>query len=223
MIANADNGLTPPPEILSVTLLNRMVRSTLESNFPLCWVAGEVSNMSRASSGHVYFSLKDERAQVRCTMFRNRAQLLPFRLEEGMRVEVRALVTLYEPRGDFQLNIEAGRRGGIGALYEAFVRLREKLEHEGLLAADRKKALPRFPRRIGIVTSLQAAALRDVLAVLELRAPHLPVVIYPSAVQGASAGAQIRAAIEAAGARSECDVLIVARGGGSIEDLWSFN
>jgi exodeoxyribonuclease VII large subunit len=210
-------------EIISVSVLNRMVRTVLEGCFPLCWVAGEISNLTRAASGHVYFSLKDEGAQVRCTLFRNRAQLLPFRLTEGMRVEVRALVTLYEPRGDFQLNVEAVRRAGIGALYEAFLRLRDKLEREGLFAPEHKKPLPRFPRRVGVVTSLQAAALQDILAAVARRAPCLPVIIYSTPVQGEGAAQQIAAAIGAAAARGECDVLIVARGGGGIEDLWCFN
>lgn len=210
-------------EIVTVSVLNRVVRETLEHGFPLMWVAGEVSNLTRAASGHIYFSLKDEAAQVRCVMFRNRAQLVPFRLQEGMRIEARALVTLYEARGDFQLNVEALRQAGIGALYEAFARLREKLDKEGLFAAERKKPLPRFPRRIGIVTSLQAAALRDILSALERRSPHLPVVIYPAPVQGEGAADKIAAAILSAAERNECDVLIVARGGGSIEDLWSFN
>ncbi|MEW5889039.1 MAG: exodeoxyribonuclease VII large subunit [Pseudomonadota bacterium] len=210
-------------EVISVSVLNRMARTVLEGHFPLCWVAGEISNLTRAASGHVYFSLKDEGAQVRCTLFRNRAQLLPFRLTEGMQVEVRALVTLYEPRGDFQLNVEALRRAGVGALYEAFLRLREKLEREGLFAPGHKKPLPRFPRCVGVVTSLQAAALQDILAAMARRAPCLPVIIYPTPVQGEGVAQQIAAAIGAAAARGECDVLIVARGGGSIEDLWCFN
>lgn len=210
-------------EVVSVSTLNRLARETLEHSFPLLWVAGEVSNLTRAASGHIYFSLKDEGAQVRCVMFRNRAQLVSFRLQEGMRIEARALVTLYEARGDFQLNVEALRQAGIGALYEAFARLREKLEKEGLFAEERRKPLPRFPHRIGIVTSLQAAALRDILAALKRRCPHLPVVIYPAPVQGEGAAEKIAAAVQAAGERAECDVLIVARGGGSIEDLWSYN
>jgi exodeoxyribonuclease VII large subunit len=210
-------------EVISVSMLNRLARETLEHGFPLLWVSGEVSNLARAASGHIYFSLKDEAAQVRCVMFRNRAQIVPFRLQEGMRIEARALVTLYEARGDFQLNVEALRQAGIGALYEAFARLREKLEKEGLFAEERRKPLPRFPRRIGIVTSLQAAALSDILAALKRRCPHLPVVIYPAPVQGEGAAEKIAAAIQTAGKRGECDVLIVARGGGGIEDLWSFN
>jgi exodeoxyribonuclease VII large subunit len=210
-------------EILSVSALNRLARQALEQRFPLLWVSGEISNLRRPASGHVYFALKDENAQVDCVMFRNRSQLVPFRLQDGLRVEARALVTLYEARGGFQLGIETLRQAGIGALFEAFARLREKLEKEGLFAAERRLPLPRFPRRIGIVTSLQAAALRDVLAALERRARHLPVAIYPTLVQGEGAAAGIADAIRTAAERGECDLLIVARGGGSIEDLWAFN
>lgn len=210
-------------EILSVSELNRLARQTLESRFPLLWVSGEISNLRRPASGHLYFALKDEGAQVDCVMFRGRGQLLPFRLQDGLRVDVRALVTLYETRGSFQLNVEALRHAGIGTLFEAFARLRAKLEQEGLFAPEHRLPLPRFPRRIGIVTSLQAAALRDVLAALARRAPHLPIVIYPTRVQGEGAAAGIAEAIRTAARRTECDVLIVARGGGSIEDLWAFN
>ncbi|GAB1412318.1 MAG: exodeoxyribonuclease 7 large subunit [Candidatus Desulfobacillus denitrificans] len=206
-----------------MSALNQLVRKALESSFPLLWVNGEISNLRRPASGHVYFALKDDNAQVDCVMFRGRAQLLPFRLQDGMRIEARALVTLYEARGGFQLNIETLRHAGIGALFEAFARLRGKLESEGLFAAERKLPLPRFPRRIGIVTSLQAAALHDVLAALKRRAPHLPVVIFPTLVQGEGAAEGIAEAIGIAAGRGACDVLIVARGGGSIEDLWAFN
>lgn len=223
MPGETDNPTDSAEEILSVSKLNRLARETLENRFPLLWVGGEISNLRRPTSGHVYFALKDESAQVDCVMFRGRAQLLPFRLQDGMRVEARALVTLYEARGGFQLNVEAMRHAGIGALFEAFARLRAKLENEGLFAADRRRPLPRFPRRVGIVTSLQAAALRDILAALTRRAPHLPVVIYPTLVQGEEATANIAEAIRNAASRNECDVLIVARGGGSIEDLWAFN
>jgi exodeoxyribonuclease VII large subunit len=209
--------------VLSVAELNRLARGVLESNIPLLWVAGEISNLTYAASGHVYFSLKDEGAQVRCTMWRNRAQSLPFRLANGMNVEARALVTLYEARGDYQLNVDALRQAGIGALYEAFARLRQRLEAEGLFIPARKRPLPRYPRRVGIVTSLQAAALRDVLAAFERRTPSLPLVIYPAPVQGEGAAAQLAAALRSAAARQECDVLILCRGGGSIEDLWAFN
>jgi exodeoxyribonuclease VII large subunit len=213
----------PVQEVLRVSELNRLARQALEARFPLLWVAGEVSNLTRAASGHLYFSLKDEGAQVRCAMFKNRAQLLPWRLENGMQVEARALVTLYEARGDYQLIVEALRRAGIGALFEAFARLRDRLAAEGLFDADRKRPLPAYPRRIGVVSSPQAAALKDVIAALARRAPHLPIILYPTAVQGEGAAAQIAAALKIAGERKECDVLILARGGGSIEDLWSFN
>lgn len=209
--------------VFSVSELNRMARTALERAIPLCWVAGEVSNLTRAASGHIYFTLKDEGAQVRCVMFRSRAQLLPWKLENGQQVEARCLAGLYEPRGDFQLNVEAMRRGGLGRLFEAYARLKEKLEREGLFDPDRKRDLPIYPRAIGVVTSPQAAALRDVLVALKRRAPHVPVILYPTLVQGDGAGERIAAAIQSASNRAECDVLIVARGGGSIEDLWAFN
>jgi exodeoxyribonuclease VII large subunit len=223
MPAETDNTASSGEKILSVSALNRMARQALESRFPLLWISGEISNLRRPASGHLYFAMKDEGAQVDCVMFRGRAQLLPFRLQDGMRVEARALVTLYEARGSFQLNVEALRHAGVGALFEAFARLRGKLEAEGLFAPERRQPLPRFPHRVGVVTSLQAAALSDVLAALTRRAPHLPVVIYPTLVQGEGAADNIAEAIRAAANRSECDVLIVARGGGSIEDLWAFN
>lgn len=211
------------PPVIPVSMLNRLARERLEASFPLCWVSGEVSNLTFAASGHVYFSLKDAAAQVRCVMFRNRAQLLGWRLENGQHIEARVLVTLYEARGDFQLNVEAARKAGVGGLYEQFLRLKAKLEHEGLFDTAAKRALPAFPRRIGIVTSAQAAALRDVLTTLARRSPQVSIVIYPTLVQGQGAAEQIALAIEGANARRECDVLIVCRGGGSIEDLWSFN
>jgi exodeoxyribonuclease VII large subunit len=214
---------TLPAPVLSVSLLNRLARERLETAFPLCWVAGEISNLTMAASGHAYFSLKDDAAQVRCVMFRNRVQLLGRRLTNGLRVEARVLVTLYEARGDFQLNVETVREAGLGDLHERFMRLKEKLEREGLFAGENKRPLPVFPRRLGVVTSLQAAALRDVLSTLERRAPHLEIVLYPTLVQGTDAPAQIVAALEAAGRRRECDVLILCRGGGSLEDLWAFN
>jgi exodeoxyribonuclease VII large subunit len=210
-------------DVIAVSDLNRMARSLIERQLPLLWVAGEISNFRRYDSGHCYFVLKDAQAQVRCVMFRHRAQHLGWKPADGAQVAVRALPTLYEARGDFQLNVEAMRQAGAGALYEAFARLKAKLDAEGLFDPDRKRPLPRFPRRIGIVTSLQAAALRDVLTTLGRRMPGLPVVIYPTLVQGEGAAAQIAAAIQTAGQRAECDVLLVCRGGGSIEDLWAFN
>lgn len=208
---------------LSVAALNRLVRDRLESGFPLCWVAGEISNLTLAASGHAYFTLKDASAQVRCVMFRNRSALLGWRPANGQHVEARVLVTLYEARGDFQLNVDTMRRAGTGNLFEQFLKLKAKLDAEGLFAADTKRPLPEFPRSIGIVTSPQAAALRDVLSTLARRAPHVAVVLFPTPVQGDGAAAQIAAAIAAAGASGLCQTLIVCRGGGSIEDLWAFN
>lgn len=209
--------------VIPVGELNKRARQLLEREFPLQWVAGEISNLARATSGHMYFSLKDELAQVRCVMFRSRAQALPWRLENGQQVEVRALVSLYEARGEFQLSVEGMRRGGLGRLFEAFARLREQLGTDGLFAAERKKVLPRYPRAIGIVSSPQAAALRDVIAAIGRRAPHLPMVLYPTAVQGDGAATNIAMALQAAATRKETDLILVVRGGGSIEDLWAFN
>ena len=200
-----------------------MARETLERSFPLFWVAGEISNLTRAASGHWYFSLKDERAQVRCVMFRNRNSALDWIPREGDHVEARALVTLYEARGDFQLTIEALQRAGLGTLFEAFERLKAKLEKEGLFDPARKRPLPAHPCQIGIITSPDAAALRDVLTTLRRRMPGIPVVLYPTPVQGKGAAELIARAIRMAGERDECEVLIVCRGGGSIEDLWQFN
>ncbi|WP_018749124.1 exodeoxyribonuclease VII large subunit [Chitiniphilus shinanonensis] len=208
---------------VSITELNRQVRDLLEGSFPVLWVSGEISNFKRYGSGHCYFSLKDANAQVRCVMFRNRAALIDFEPREGLLVEARAVVTLYEARGDFQLTVEAMRPAGLGGLFEAFEALKKKLQAEGLFDAARKRPLPAFPRALGIVTSPKAAALRDVLTTLARRMPGLPVVIYPTAVQGAAAAAEIAAAIRLAGERAEVDTLLVCRGGGSLEDLWSFN
>ncbi|MFN3883685.1 MAG: exodeoxyribonuclease VII large subunit [Rhodocyclaceae bacterium] len=210
-------------DIVTVSELNRAARQIIEQNFPLLWVSGEVSNLTRAASGHLYFSLKDAQAQVRCVMFRSRAQLVPWRLENGQQVEVQALVTLFEARGDFQLNVESLRRAGIGRLYELFLQLRDKLDREGLLDAARKRPLPRYPRRVGIITSAQAAALSDVIAAFARRAKHVELIVYPTLVQGADAPAAIKAALATAYARAECDVLLIVRGGGSLEDLWAFN
>jgi exodeoxyribonuclease VII large subunit len=218
------SSATPGGEVVvPVSALNRAIGTMLERSFPLVWVAGEVSNFTRAASGHWYFSIKDAQAQMRCVMFRGRAQYAEFTPREGDRIEVRALVTMYEPRGELQLNVEAVRRTGQGRLYEAFLRLKAQLEAEGLFAAERKRALPSHPRSIGIVTSLQAAALRDVLTTLSRRAPHIPVIVYPAPVQGVGVSSKLAAMVDAANARREVDVLIVCRGGGSIEDLWAFN
>lgn len=220
--SNPDNQLASKSAI-PVSQLNQAVARLLERSFPLAWISGEISNFTRAASGHWYFTLKDDAAQVRAVMFRSRAQLSGFVPREGDRVEVRALVTLYAPRGDFQLNVEAIRRAGIGNLFEAFMRLKEKLAAEGLFDAARKQPLPAFPQTIGIITSPQAAALRDVLTTLARRTPQVRVIVYPTPVQGDGAAQQIALAITTASRRNECDLLLLCRGGGSIEDLWAFN
>jgi exodeoxyribonuclease VII large subunit len=212
-----------PPAPLTVTELNRRVRALLENRFETLWVAGELSNVKSATSGHWYFCLKDAGASVDCAMFRTRAQFLDFRPEDGLRVEVRARVTLYEPRGSYQLVVEELRRAGRGALHEAFEKLKAKLDAEGLFESSRKRAIPAFPRAIGIVTSREAAALRDMLTTLRRRSPMTPVILYPAQVQGEGAGGQVARAIRRASAHAACDVLIVGRGGGSLEDLWAFN
>jgi exodeoxyribonuclease VII large subunit len=211
------------PPVLTVSELNRMARRALESQLPLLWVEGEISNFTAAVSGHWYFSLKDAAAQVRCVMFRGRNQLAGFTPANGDHVEIRALPSLYEARGEFQMGVETVRRAGAGRLYEAFLKLKAKLETEGLFDPAKKRALPLFPRCLGIVTSPQAAALHDVLTALARRMPGLPVILYPTPVQGNEAGAQIATAIRLAGQRAECDVLLVCRGGGALEDLWAFN
>lgn len=209
--------------MMSVSTLLRSVRDLLEHRFPLLWISGEISNFVLARSGHAYFVLKDDQAQVRCVMFRQRQQLLDWQPRDGMQVEVRALLTLYEARGDMQLTIEAMRQSGAGRLFEQFQRLRDRLAGEGLFDASAKRELPDFPGTIGVITSPQAAALRDVLTTLERRNPAIPVVVCPVPVQGADAAAKIAQALDALGNSGRCDVIILARGGGSIEDLWSFN
>ena len=211
------------PHIISVSELNRIARDVLEQSFPLFWVSGEISNLTRAASGHWYFSLKDESAQVSCVMFRGRNSYLDWSPKEGDKVEARALVTLYEARGSFQLTIEFLQRAGAGALFEAFEKLKAQLQAQGLFDAALKKAIPAHPKQIGIVTSPDAAALHDVLTTLRRRMPNIPVVIYPTPVQGKGAATQIAHAINSASQRDECDVLIICRGGGSMEDLWQFN
>ncbi len=212
-----------PPQILTVTELNRLARDVLAQCFPLFWVSGEISNLTRAASGHWYFSLKDTGAQVRCIMFKGRNTYLSWVPKEGDKVEARALVTLYEARGEFQLTIEFLQRAGLGALFEAFEALKNKLELEGLFASVYKKPLSFLPKCIGIVTSPDTAALIDVLTTLKRRMPSIPVVIYPTPVQGKGSARLIADAINQANKRAECDVLIICRGGGSIEDLWQFN
>lgn len=209
--------------VLSIRELNLAAKQLIEGGLPLMWVRGEISNFVNAASGHWYFSLKDEAAQVRCVMFRHKSQYLDFKPANGMQVEVLALASIYEARGDFQLTLEKMRPAGLGALFEAFERLKRKLGDEGLFDAERKRELPLLPKQIGIVTSPQAAALRDVLRTLSNRMSNVPVVLYPTPVQGEGSGQKIAAAIRSASERADCDVLIVCRGGGSIEDLWAFN
>ena len=211
------------PTILTVTELNNTVAEILECSFPLIWISGEISNFTKAASGHWYFTLKDRMAQVRAVMFKGRTQATEFLPKDGDKVEVRAIVSLYTARGDFQLNVEAIRHAGTGNLYEAFLRLKSRLEEEGLFAGERKLPLPAFARTIGIVTSPQAAALRDVLTTLHRRAPHVRLILYPVPVQGDGAAEKIAQTLSVVSARAECDVLLICRGGGSIEDLWSFN
>ncbi|MDR1425047.1 MAG: exodeoxyribonuclease VII large subunit [Azoarcus sp.] len=230
---NAQNdlqsGLFTSPDaspVLAVSTLNRLAREVLEAALPTLWVGGEMSNFVRAASGHLYFTLKDAQAQVRCAMWRSRAQTLAFRPENGMRVEARATVTLYEARGEYQLGIESLRPAGVGDLFEAYRRLKDKLAAEGLFDPARRRPLPEFPRGIGIVTSPAAAALRDVLVTLRRRAPGLAVTIYPSAVQGPEAPRQLCDALQNATRRAKKDgieLVLLVRGGGSIEDLWAFN
>ena len=212
-----------PSRILTVTELNRLAREVLEMSFPLFWVSGEVSNFTRAASGHWYFSLKDQAAQVKCVMFKGRNSYVDFIPREGDKIEARCTVTLYEARGDFQLTVEFVQKAGLGALFEAFEKLKIKLEHEGLFDAAYKQSIPKYPKTIGIVTSPDAAALRDVLTTLKRRNPAIRVIIYPTPVQGKGAAALIAKAIHAANERAEADTLIICRGGGSMEDLWQFN
>lgn len=198
----------------------------LASRFGACTVQGELSGFAKAASGHCYFSLKDADGHdhlIRCAMFRRAAALLDFVPQDGQRVQVRGRVTLYGPRGELQFVVESMRVGSAGALMERFLRLKAKLQAEGLFAAERKRALPAYPRHIGVVTSLGAAALHDVLTCLARRAPHVAVTVYPSLVQGPEAAATLVEAIAQAHAHTEIDTLLVCRGGGSLEDLWAFN
>lgn len=212
--------------VWGVAALVHAVSDALAARFAACTVRGEISGFSRAASGHCYLSLKDAdggAALIRCAMFRRAASLLDFAPADGQLVEVRGRLAVYEPRGELQFVIESMQRGRAGALFEQFLKLKARLEAEGLFDPQRKRALPRFPRCIGVVTSLGAAALHDVLTTLARRAPHVGVIVYPCLVQGAEAPATIVRAIEAAGQRAEVDSLIVCRGGGSLEDLWAFN
>ncbi|EPQ0971749.1 exodeoxyribonuclease VII large subunit [Citrobacter farmeri] len=209
--------------IFTVSRLNQTVRLLLEQEMGQVWISGEISNFSQPSSGHWYFTLKDDTAQVRCAMFRNSNRRVTFRPQHGQQVLVRANITLYEPRGDYQIIVESMQPAGEGLLQQKYEQLKAKLQAEGLFDQQHKQALPSPAHCVGVITSKTGAALHDILHVLKRRDPSLPVIIYPTAVQGDDAPGQIVRAIELANARQECDVLIVGRGGGSLEDLWSFN
>lgn len=209
-----------------VSALLRAIADSLEARFNPVTVQGELSGFSRAASGHCYFSLKDAQGQVRCAMFRRAASLLDFSPRDGLLVELRGRLGLYEPRGELQLVVESMQQAGQGNLFEQFLLLKARLEAEGLFASARKRPLPVLPRAIGVVTSLGAAALHDVVTALQRRAPHIPVVIYPASVQGAQAAGELRQALATAWQRREADqidVLLLVRGGGAMEDLWAFN
>jgi len=222
-----ESPTTPPvPRVWSVAALVLAVADALAARFGACTVRGELSGFSRAASGHCYFTVKDAdgaQASLRCAMFRRAAGLLDFAPRDGLQVELRGRVAVYEPRGELQFVVEAMRTLGAGSLYEQFLALKAKLEAEGLFDPERKRGLPRYPQCIGVVSSLGAAALHDVLTTLARRAPQVPVIVYPSLVQGAEAPAALVAALALAGRRREVDSLILARGGGSLEDLWAFN
>ncbi|MBW9402377.1 exodeoxyribonuclease VII large subunit [Leclercia sp. EC_58] len=211
------------PSIYTVSRLNQTVRLLLEQEIGQVWISGEISNFTQPASGHWYFTLKDNTAQVRCAMFRNSNRRVTFRPQHGQQVLVRASITLYEPRGDYQIIVESMQPAGEGLLQQKYEQLKATLSAEGLFDQQYKQPLPSPAHCVGVITSKTGAALHDILHVLKRRDPSLPVVIYPTAVQGDDAPGQIVRAIELANARQECDVLIVGRGGGSLEDLWSFN
>jgi len=222
--STADRDDTAPErDIYSVSRLNQEARLLLEQGFPRIWLEGELSNVSRPSSGHLYFTLKDARAQIRAAMFRSRNQAIRFRPKEGLQVLVCGRISLYEARGDYQLIVDQMEEAGDGALRRAFEELKRRLDAEGLFDAACKQPLPALPSRIGVITSPSGAAVRDVISVLRRRFPAIPVLIYPVPVQGKEAGGEIANAIRLASRRADCDVLILTRGGGSLEDLWPFN
>ncbi|WP_447979189.1 exodeoxyribonuclease VII large subunit [Candidatus Nitrospira bockiana] len=209
--------------ILTVSELTFLVRERLEQTFPDVWVEGEVSNVRTPGSGHLYFTLKDHQAQIKAVLFRSSASCLRFTLDEGLHLIARGRLTVYQPRGEYQLAVDYLEPKGLGALQIAFEQLKEKLAKEGLFALERKRRLPLLPRRVGLVTSPTGAAIRDVLTVLQRRCPILSILVYPVPVQGDGAAQRIAAAIDELGGSGEVDVMIVGRGGGSLEDLWCFN
>lgn len=215
--------MNPERKIISVSQLNREARFLLEQNFTTLWVEGEISNLSRPASGHIYFTLKDEQAQIRCAMFRNRLTHIRFRPKSGDHIQIRGSVSLYESRGDYQLIAEHMEPAGEGMLQRAFEALKKKLSQEGLFDEKWSKSLPLLAERIGVISSPSGAAIHDILTVLRRRFPALPITLYPVSVQGSTASEEIVAALEIAQQRAECDLLILARGGGSLEDLQPFN
>src|SRR5713101_6187556 len=216
-------NLKPERKVWTVSELTARIRDLLGRSFTDIWVQGEISNAHAAQSGHFYFTLKDERAQVRCVCFKQQLRLLKFRPGDGLRVTLRGSVSVYEARGEYQIYVETIEPAGIGALQLAFEQLKQRLEAEGLFDPARKKPLPLLPRRIGLVTSPTGAAVRDILRILRRRFPNLHVLIFPVRVQGEGAAEEIAAAIEHMNRAKAADVLLLARGGGSIEDLWAFN
>jgi exodeoxyribonuclease VII large subunit len=223
MLEATGQAAVPAVRVWSVSALLRAMADALEAHFNPVAVQGEISGLSRAASGHCYFTLKDEQGQVRCAMFRRTAAMLDFAPRDGQLVQVRGRLGVYEPRGELQLVVESLRQAGQGNLFERFIELKARLEAQGLFDPARKRALPVLPRAVGVVTSVGAAALHDVLTALRRRAPHLPVVVYPASVQGAQAPRELQAALQLAYERAEVDVLLLVRGGGAMEDLWSFN
>ena len=221
--SSMDIDTQPNREIYSISELNSEARALLEKRFPLVWVEGEISNLARPASGHIYFSLKDEAAQVRCAMFKMRNRLVNFQPKNGQQILARVRISLYEARGEFQLIVEHMEETGDGALRRQFEQLKNKLYEKGLFDEANKQALPVLPTQLGIITSPTGAAIRDILSVLKRRFPSIPVLIYPVPVQGADAPQAIVEAIQSAAQRQDCDLLILARGGGSLEDLWAFN
>lgn len=220
---NAQTDFTIERDVYTVDRLNKVARQLVESRFAQVWVEGEVSNISSPSSGHLYFTLKDNAAQIRCAFFKSRRAMLEYNPTEGVQVVLRARLTIYEPRGDLQLVVQHIEPAGEGALREQFEKLKRKLEREGLFDAERKKPLPRIPYRIGVITSPTGAAVRDIVTTCRRRFPSIPLILYPTLVQGELAPDGIVQSIKVAKQRTECAVLILARGGGSLEDLWAFN
>ncbi len=218
-----DTAMPDDSRVLSVTELTRRIKFSLEATFPRVWIQGELSNVKHHTSGHLYFTIKDEGAQISAVLWRSRKGALPFVPEDGMKVQARGSITVYPPRGNYQIDVEQMQPLGIGELQRAFEQLKRKLDAEGLFDPDRKKPLPEYPSSIGIVTSETGAALQDIRSVLERRMPSLDLILAPVRVQGAGAADEIADAIRALNRLGGIDVMIVGRGGGSLEDLWPFN